>query len=242
MANKALARVASKVFISLEESAKFFPPGSTLLTGNPLRTQIVESLGSRVKGQGAENQEEAFNLLVFGGSQGAHAINVAVPEAVAQLDPAIRQNLKITHQTGEKDLQDVTAAYRSIGCEADIRPFIDDMATAYHRADLIICRAGATTIAEVTALGKVCLFVPFPHATDDHQRKNAEALLKKEACVMMLEREMNAESLANEITRLMNGRDELQRISDNARALGRLDAARLIVDEMLKGQAPCTET
>lgn len=242
MANKALARVASKVFISLEESAKFFPAGSTLLTGNPLRKQIVESLGSRVKGQGAENQEEAFNLLVFGGSQGAHAINVAVPEAVAQLDPAIRQNLKVTHQTGEKELQDVTAAYRSIDYEADVRPFIDDMAAAYHRADLIICRAGATTIAEVTALGKACLFVPFPHATDDHQRKNAEALLKKEACVMMQEREMNAESLANEITRLMADCGELQRISDNARALGRLDAARIIVDEMLKGLTPCTET
>ncbi len=242
MANKALARVATKVFISLDESAKFFPSGSTLLTGNPLRTQIVESLGSRVKEQGAEDPENAFNLLVFGGSQGAHAINMAVPGAVAQLDPAARQQLTITHQTGDKDLQDVTAAYGSIGYAADVRQFIDDMAAAYHRADLIICRAGATTIAEVTALGKPCLFIPFPHATDDHQRKNAEALLKKEACVMMLEREMNADSLANEITRLMTDRSELQRISDNARALGCLDAARLIVDEMLKGQAPCTET
>lgn len=242
MANKVLARVASRVFISLEESTKFFPDGSTLLTGNPLRKQILENLGSRVKGQGSEDQEEAFHLFIFGGSQGAHAINVAVPGAVAQLDPAVRKQLKITHQTGEKDLQEVSAAYRSIGYEADVRPFIDDMATAYHRANLIICRAGATTIAEVTALGKACLFVPFPHATDDHQRKNAEALLKKGACAMMLEREMSAESLAYEITRLMADRGELQRISDNARALGRLDAARIIVDEMLKGQAPCTET
>lgn len=242
MANKALARVATKVFISLEESAKFFPAGSTLLTGNPLRKQIVESLGAMAKGQGAENQEAVFNLLVFGGSQGAHAINMAVPEAVAQLDPALRQHLTTTHQTGEKDLQDVTAAYRSIGHEADVRPFIDDMAKAYGRADLVICRAGATTIAEVTALGKPCLFVPFPHATDDHQRKNAEALLKKGACELLLEREMNASSLAQEITRLMTNRSELQRIGDHARSLGRLDAARIIVDEMLKGQAPCTET
>lgn len=245
MSNKVLSRVANKVFISLEESAKFFPKDCTLLTGNPLRKQILETLeGARGKGQGAEetNYSSPFNLFIFGGSQGAHALNVALPQAVAQLDQSQRTLLKITHQTGEADLQQVQTAYQTNGIEADVRPFIDDMATEYHRADLIICRAGATTIAEVTALGKACLFIPFPHATDDHQRKNAEALLKKGACEMLVEQEIGGRGLANAIARLMENRDALKLIGENAAALARLDAARVIVDQMLEGVQPCTET
>jgi UDP-N-acetylglucosamine--N-acetylmuramyl-(pentapeptide) pyrophosphoryl-undecaprenol N-acetylglucosamine transferase len=239
MSNKVLSRVANKVFISLEESAKFFPKDCTLLTGNPLRKQILEML---TKDMPDQQQSETFNLFIFGGSQGAHALNVALPQAVAQLDQNQRALLKITHQTGEADLQQVRAAYQANGIEADVRPFIDDMATEYHRADLIICRAGATTIAEVTALGKACLFVPFPHATDDHQRKNAEALLKKGACEMLVEQEIGGKGLSNAIARLMENRDALKLIGENAAALARLDAARVIVDQMLEGVQPCTET
>ncbi len=239
MSNKVLSRVANKVFISLEESAKFFPKDCTLLTGNPLRKQILEMLTGNVQEQ---QQSETFQLFIFGGSQGAHALNIALPQAVAQLSPEYQARLKITHQTGEADLQQVQAAYQANGIEADVRPFIDDMATAYHRAELIICRAGATTIAEVTALGKACLFVPFPHATDDHQRKNAEALLKKGACEMLVEQEIGGKGLSNAIARLMDNRDALKLIGENAAALARLDAARVIVDQMLEGVQPCTET
>jgi UDP-N-acetylglucosamine--N-acetylmuramyl-(pentapeptide) pyrophosphoryl-undecaprenol N-acetylglucosamine transferase len=231
MSNKLLARVADRVFISLEEAAKYFPPHKTMLTGNPLRQQILEQLESHSE-QGA-GHDQSFNLFVFGGSQGAHALNVALPKALAQLDDAHRQRLSVTHQTGEKDFEPVSAAYRAAGVAAEVRPFIDDMASQYHRADLIVCRAGATTIAEITALGKACLFIPFPHATDDHQRKNAEALLKKGACEMLLEREMGGNGLATAITRLMDDPRELQRIGSNAAGLGRKDAARVIVDEML---------
>jgi UDP-N-acetylglucosamine--N-acetylmuramyl-(pentapeptide) pyrophosphoryl-undecaprenol N-acetylglucosamine transferase len=239
MSNKVLSRVANKVFISLDESAKFFPKDCTLLTGNPLRKQILEML---TKDMPEQRQSETFNLFIFGGSQGAHALNIALPQTVAQLDQSQRALLKITHQTGEADLQQVQTAYQANGIEADVRPFIDDMATEYHRADLIICRAGATTIAEVTALGKACLFVPFPHATDDHQRKNAEALLKKGACEMLVEQEIGGKGLSNAIARLMENRDALKLIGENAAALARLDAARVIVDQMLEGVQPCTET
>ncbi|MCE1224913.1 MAG: undecaprenyldiphospho-muramoylpentapeptide beta-N-acetylglucosaminyltransferase [Geobacteraceae bacterium] len=239
MSNKVLSRVANKVFISLEESAKFFPKDCTLLTGNPLRKQILEML---TKDMPEQQQSETFQLFIFGGSQGAHALNVALPQALAQLDQNQRAVLKITHQTGEADLQQVQAAYQESGIAADVRPFIDDMATEYHRADLIICRAGATTIAEVTALGKACLFVPFPHATDDHQRKNAEALLKKGACEMLVEQEISGNGLSNAIARLMENRDALKLIGENAAALARLDAAKVIVDQMLEGVQPCTET
>lgn len=238
MSNKVLSRVADKVFISLEESARFFPKGSTLLTGNPLRRQILERLAigdqKEVDGSSPETAGN-FNLFIFGGSQGAHALNVALPRAIAQLDQAIRQRLTITHQTGQDDYQEVCAAYQSAGCNSTVHPFIDNMAAEYHKADLIICRAGATTIAEVTALGKACLFIPFPHATDDHQRLNAEALLKKGACTMLLERELASGELPATLVRLISNPAELNQIGKNAAGLARLDAARIIVDEMLKG-------
>lgn len=240
MSNKALARVANKVFISLEESARFFPKDSTLLTGNPLRRQILEMLAQA--SSSAVETGDTLQLFVFGGSQGAHALNVALPQAVAQLPEQLRSRLRITHQTGELDLQQVQAAYQGIGFGATVRAFIDDMASEYRQADLIVCRAGATTIAEVTALGKACLFVPFPHATDDHQRQNAEALLKKGACELLLEREMAGNGLSSMLARLLEDPAALQRIGAQARALARLDAAGRIVDEMLREVQPCTET
>lgn len=234
MSNKVLARVANRVFISLEEAARFFPAEKTVLTGNPLRRQILDGLVSQEQAVIASDDEQRpFNLFVFGGSQGAHALNVAVPEAVGRLDQAHRRRLNVIHQTGEKDYDEVCRAYQNAGVAADVRQFIDDMAVQYRRADLIVCRAGATTIAEVTALGKACLFVPFPYATDDHQRKNAEALLKKGACELMLEQEMSGNGLAGALARLMDDPQEIRRIGENAGNLARLDAARVIVDQML---------
>jgi UDP-N-acetylglucosamine--N-acetylmuramyl-(pentapeptide) pyrophosphoryl-undecaprenol N-acetylglucosamine transferase len=235
MSNKLLAKVADRVFIALDEAATYFPPHKTVLTGNPLRRQILEQLSGDLKGQTEHlaGQEQTFNLFIFGGSQGAHALNVALPGALATLGPEHRSRLQVTHQTGEKDYEQVCAAYREAGIAADVRPFIDDMASQYRRADLIVCRAGATTIAEVTALGKACLFIPFPYATDDHQRKNAEALLKRGACELLLEQEMGGNRLATTITRLMDDAGELQRIGDNAAGLGRRDAVQMIVDQMI---------
>ena len=244
ISNKLLSRIAERVFISLEESARFFPKGKTILTGNPLRKQILEGQVSTaeapVSGEQGVACPPAFRLFIFGGSQGAHPLNIALPKALELLSSRAAQ-LKVVHQTGQNDLEDVQKAYSAAGLTADVRPFIDDMAKEYREADLIVCRAGATTIAEITACGKACLFIPFPHAADDHQRKNAEALLKKGACEMMLEREMSPENLASAIVRLMDDKKELQRIGENARGLARLDAVKVIVDEMLKGLQPCTE-
>ena len=145
-----------------------------------------------------------------------------------------RIRLAITHQTGEKECAEVAAAYRTAGVEAEVTPFISVMAAEYARADLIICRAGATTIAEATACGKACLFIPFPHAADDHQRRNAEALLKKDACFMMLERELTGETLADTICTLAEDPELIRRTGELAFSLAKLDAARIIVDEMLE--------
>lgn len=233
LTNRLLARFATAAFITLEESARYFPAATTMLTGNPLRRQILNMVESVSLSSARDEMKstDRFHLFIFGGSQGAHAINSAMIEALPLLQE-LRIKLEITHQTGEKDCAEVSAAYRAAGIEAKITPFISDMAAEYAGADLIICRAGATTIAEITACGKTCLFIPFPHAVDDHQRKNAEALLKKDACFMMLEQELTGKTLAESIATLAKDRDLVRTTGDLAFSLARLDAARIIVDEM----------
>lgn len=243
MTNKILSRFARQAFISLEESRKFFPEKTTLLTGNPLRKQILDQVANPPCSQSSfppfdkGEIEGRFHLLVFGGSLGAHSINMTLASA-APLLAKMNEALTITHQTGEKDCAEVTAAYRAVGVAANVVPFIDNMAAEYRRADLIVCRAGATTIAEVTACGKPCIFIPFPHAVDDHQRKNAEALLKCSAGFMLLERELNPESLVRQIEELVAAPELLRVTGENARSIARLDAAKIIVDEMLKALQP----
>lgn len=227
--NKMLATVADRVFISLEESRKFFPAEKTLLTGNPLRRQILEQVSLAPP---EERTDDAFHLLVFGGSAGAHRINLTMGEALPHLLD-VRERLRITHQTGEDDLEDVTAAYDEHGFPAEVIPFIDSMADAYRWADLIVCRAGATTIAEITACGKPCIFIPYPHAVDDHQRRNAEALLKRGAGIVIIEQELSGELLAKTIRELMDDPRRLEGMGEAAKGLARLDAAQAIVDEMI---------
>ena len=236
MTNKLLARFARQVFITLEESAKFFPEDRILVTGNPLRRQILDMIATVSATVMPEIEiGTPFRLFVFGGSQGAHAINMAMMSALPQLAD-LAGRLDICHQTGEDDCPAVRGAYSGSQIAASAQPFISDMATEYRKADLIICRAGATTIAEVTACGKACLFIPFPHAVDDHQRRNAEALLKKQACFMMLEHELSGERLASLIRDVMNDPALLRQTGKAAFSLARLDAARIIVDEMVKAQ------
>jgi len=241
MTNKLLSRFADRVFITLEESARFFPKETTQVTGNPLRRQILNMVAKQnpssippLPTEGSEQgQQGGFRLFVFGGSQGAHAINTAMMTALPHLTD-LAGRLEICHQTGENDCPEVRAAYAKSAIAAEVQPFIGDMAAEYHKANLIICRAGATTIAEVTACGKACLFIPFPHAVDDHQRRNAEALLKKQACFMLLERELSGEHLATTIRGLMNDPETLRKTGAAAFGLARLDAAKIIVDEMTK--------
>lgn len=146
-----------------------------------------------------------------------------------------KERMTITHQTGESDLATVRDAYKAAGFQAEVMPFIDDMAEAYRRADLVVCRAGATTVAEVTMCGKACVFIPFPYATDDHQRKNAEALVDRGAGFMILDRELSGKGLAKMIRELALDPERLESVGSNAAALARPDAAKAIVDAMLEG-------
>jgi UDP-N-acetylglucosamine--N-acetylmuramyl-(pentapeptide) pyrophosphoryl-undecaprenol N-acetylglucosamine transferase len=226
LTNKILGRFVDGVFISMQESAAFFPKEITQMTGNPIRKEILWGFQERVRSVG-----DAFSVLVFGGSAGAHRINTALIEALPFLE-GMKGRLRITHQTGEKDLAQVRDGYRARGFQAVVTDFIENMSAAYGAADLVICRAGATTIAEVTACGKGCIFIPFPYAADDHQRKNAESLLARDAGFMILEEDLNGETLAREILELMEHPERLSEVEKNARSLAQLDAAQAIVSAM----------
>jgi UDP-N-acetylglucosamine--N-acetylmuramyl-(pentapeptide) pyrophosphoryl-undecaprenol N-acetylglucosamine transferase len=141
-------------------------------------------------------------------------------------------NVRITHQTGDQDLELVKQAYDQMRMPAVVQSFFTDMADRYRRADLIVCRAGATTVAEITVIGKAALFIPFPYATDDHQTRNAKALVEAGAAEMIAESELSSEALAKVINKLANERQQLTIMEENARALGRPNAAQEIVDDI----------
>ncbi|MBU5614160.1 undecaprenyldiphospho-muramoylpentapeptide beta-N-acetylglucosaminyltransferase [Geomonas azotofigens] len=228
LTNKVLSRVVDGIFISMEEAASFFPGKNTQMTGNPIRKEILWSFQE----QRTRTTGDTFSLLVFGGSAGAQRINSAMLEALPHLGE-VKHKLRITHQTGEKDVARVREGYQSQGVLAQVLSFIDNMSAAYGAADLVLCRAGATTIAEVTACGKGCIFIPYPYAADDHQRKNAESLVKRDAGRMILEEDLTGEHLAAEILNLMNHPEEVAELEKNARSLAQLDAAQAIVAAMV---------
>jgi len=224
--NKILGRFAARIFVSFPETAHWFRKDRVRVTGNPIRAAIA----------GAHQRDrkpgEPFGLLIFGGSQGAHRINLAVLEALPHLGD-LKGKIRITHQTGKDDLEMVKKGYSDQAMEADVLPFITDMASAYGKADLLVCRAGATSIAEITASGKAALFIPFPFAVNDHQTKNAELLVNRGAAEMIPERDLTGENLSGIIRRLAKEPGRIEEMERNAASLGNARAAADIVDECL---------
>jgi UDP-N-acetylglucosamine--N-acetylmuramyl-(pentapeptide) pyrophosphoryl-undecaprenol N-acetylglucosamine transferase len=218
--NKLLGRLVDRVFTAYPQSAAFFPGARVVETGNPVRWRSLPSVG-----RGKE-----FSLLVFGGSAGARRINYAVIEALQQLID-LKEQIVITHQTGSSDHAAILQAYSALPFAAEITPFIDAMDRAYARADLVVCRSGATTLAELTAFGKAAILVPYPYAIYDHQRANAEALRDQGAAEMILDQELSGTILAEKIRGYFGDRGRLERMAAAARAAGRPDAAARIVEE-----------
>ncbi len=231
--NRALARFARRIYVSFENTAGRFDTTKVRLTGNPVRREILQPAAVEDREyKGRPEQAPILNILIAGGSQGAHAINMAVVAALRLIRK--KEQLRVVHQTGAADEGHVRAAYAAQGTNAVVAAFFDDMDCRYRQADLIICRAGATTVAEITAVGKAALFIPFPFAADDHQRLNAEALAAQGAAEMIEEKHLAAADLAKRIDRFANNRTVLDRMADQARKLGRPEAARLIVDDCYK--------
>ncbi|HVS20502.1 MAG TPA: undecaprenyldiphospho-muramoylpentapeptide beta-N-acetylglucosaminyltransferase [Pyrinomonadaceae bacterium] len=223
--NRVLARFVDKAAVSFAEALPYFR-GKGVLTGNPVRNEFFEI---PVK----QRDSSRFALLVFGGSQGARAINEAMIAALAHLE-SHKSALHVTHQTGQADCERIRGGYEAASWSdsADVKPYIDDMVTEFAKADLIVCRAGATTTAELVAAGKAAIMIPFPLAADDHQRKNAEALASARAARMILQSELSGDRLAREIESLIATLGEIDRMGAASRKLARRDAAATTVELM----------
>jgi UDP-N-acetylglucosamine--N-acetylmuramyl-(pentapeptide) pyrophosphoryl-undecaprenol N-acetylglucosamine transferase len=228
LTNRLLAAVVDAAAVTYDETTRFFG-GKAFVSGNPVRREFFQNEG----GHGHDERPPgAARVLVFGGSQGAHAINMAMVEAAPRL-AAAAPGLAITHQTGERDLEMVRDGYRRAGLEARVEPFLFAMDREMNDADVVVCRAGATTLAELTAAGRASLLIPLPTATDDHQRRNALALVNQGAARMVEQRELAGDRLASELLALVADGDQRQRIESAARRLARPNAARVIVDRVL---------
>jgi UDP-N-acetylglucosamine--N-acetylmuramyl-(pentapeptide) pyrophosphoryl-undecaprenol N-acetylglucosamine transferase len=218
--NKMLARFVDKIFTSYRETASYLPSKKVLDTGNPVRWQRLPDAP----------KSEKFTLLIFGGSAGAHRINEAVLDALAQMTDLASQ-LRIVHQTGATDFSAISKAYHALPFDAEALPFIDRMDDAYARADLVLCRAGATTVAELTAFGKAAILIPYPYAIYDHQRWNAQALADQGAAEVVLDDELNGAELALRLRDYLADRKKIEAMARAALAMGRPEAATRIVDE-----------
>jgi UDP-N-acetylglucosamine--N-acetylmuramyl-(pentapeptide) pyrophosphoryl-undecaprenol N-acetylglucosamine transferase len=228
-ANRMVARFVSAAAVHFEETAKYFRHAE--VTGVPVRQAFFE-IGARsplLAQQTREKWGTRPTVLVFGGSQGAHAIN----EAMIRCLPVLQREapgIHIIHQTGERDYNDALAAYRSFssaaGDSAEVFKFIEDMPSAFARADLVVCRSGASTVAEIAAAGKPAVFVPFPRAADDHQRVNAEALARAGAAVVVEESKLEGVWLAETISALLLDPARLRSMGAAARELAHPNAAQ----------------
>lgn len=212
MSNKVLAKISARVLSGFPEVLK-----DTQWCGNPVRADIAALPEPQARFAGRSGK---LNVLVVGGSLGAQALNEALPKALAMMNEQERPN--VLHQTGKKHFETVLQLYTQSGMSADVRPFLDDMAQQYAQADLVICRAGALTIAELAAAGVASVLIPFPFAVDDHQTHNARFLSEHGAALLLPQKELNAEKLAQLLRELT--REKLLAMAQAARSLAKPDA------------------
>lgn len=226
--NRRLAPFITKAALTFEEAVSFFGKKG-IVTGNPVRKEFFDIQPKAREGK--------LNLLIFGGSQGARVINNTMIDALEKLP---REQLNITHQTGEGDFEKIRELYNRAGWGdvAEVKLYISDMVAEFAKTDLIICRAGATSCAEIAAAGKAAIMIPLPTAADDHQRKNAEALERANAARMILQKDLNGERLANEINDLINQPEKISAMETAAKKLAKADAAEAtvnLIEELKKG-------
>jgi len=231
MTNRILSRFVDRAYIAFDHVAGVFGETKSRLTGNPVRREFVEH-ARRALADPEGFESRARTVLVLGGSQGARKLNEDVPRALAQAGVADR-NLCVVHQTGESMRDEVEKTYKALGIDAQVVTFIDEMARAYSNAALVVARAGATTLAELCAIGRPSILVPFPFAADDHQAKNAAALEEQGAAICIRESELEVDALGTLVARLLDDRAKRQAMSLAAREHGRPDAAATIVDDMI---------
>lgn len=226
--NRLLGRIADKIAISFSESKRFFPEDKVVLTGNMIREEFC-----RAKEDVSVSANGEFHVLVLGGSQGAHSINMAMIDALDHLSE-VRDCLRIVHQTGKSDYEKVKQQYADKNFSAEVSPFIDDVAEQYRKASLIICRAGATTLAEITASGKVSVLIPFPHAAHNHQEKNARVLETARASEVILDKDINGERIAQSILASLREPEMRKEMEENSYNLGNREATEKVKELCLQ--------
>ncbi len=227
IANRFLGRIVDRIFITFPESSAFFPERKVLITGLPVRRKFLEAI------EYSKKRDSRFTLLVFGGSQGSHHINEKMVEALDYLQD-IKGDLRIIHQTGERERAFVEECYRKKGFDANIKSFIYDMADALVNADLIICRSGASSIAEICISGKASILIPYPYAAHNHQEINALHMVKNGASIMIKNEELTGSLIASHIMTLYSNRKLLENMGNCARKLAMPDAGRRIIEECLR--------
>jgi UDP-N-acetylglucosamine--N-acetylmuramyl-(pentapeptide) pyrophosphoryl-undecaprenol N-acetylglucosamine transferase len=230
LANRILGRIVHRVFVSLPGSENYFPASRVVFSGNPLRSAILEKASeSRRKEDGV-----SMTLLVLGGSQGARPLNSLMLEAAEGSFAGLTPLPHIIHQTGMHDENRVREKYIALGITARVQAFFTDMAEVYGAADLAVSRAGATTIAELTACCKPAILVPVPHAADNHQEMNGRYLVEAGGAVMFRQAELDGNKLGEEIKRLLSDRKRLAEMAARAGKAAKPGATGTIVTECLK--------
>jgi UDP-N-acetylglucosamine--N-acetylmuramyl-(pentapeptide) pyrophosphoryl-undecaprenol N-acetylglucosamine transferase len=227
LTNRLLGKFVNLIFITYAKTAIWFKQGKIIISGNPVRTAFIA-------GREYEKEKKNFwQLLIFGGSQGAETINKVMINMLPQLQK-MKDRIQIVHQTGARQMDKIKQAYKESGIKAKVLPFIVDMAREYQDADLIICRAGATSLAEITASGKAAILIPYPWAANDHQTKNAQAMAEAGAAVTINEGELNSGKLFEVIKTLLYGEQALKKMEKKSAKLGNIKAATKIVDACTK--------
>jgi len=217
VANRIVGPVVSAAAVHFEATCHYFR--NCHVTGVPVRHEFFNL--------SARPSDARLTLLVFGGSQGAHAINQAVLEALPKLMESV-PSIHVIHQTGEKDYAKAQEAYLRTMISAEVSPFIDDMPGAFARADLLVCRSGASTVAEITAAGKPAIFIPLPTAADDHQTRNAAMLADANAALLLPQSDLTSDRLVDEISALLRDRPLRTRMSEATQRFAHPDAAAQI--------------
>ena len=225
--NRILSKFANLIFVTYAQTKEWFPQSKVIVSGNPVRKVFAARRAQALE------EKQYRQLLIFGGSQGAAAINRNVIAMMPQLQK-MKDKLRVLHQTGDRELEMVKQAYEQYGLNAQVTPFIVNMADAYAAADLIICRAGATSLAEITAAGKAAILIPYPWAANDHQTKNAEAQACAGAAVIINEHELTSQKLFSVIDDLLANKQKLRQMEDASVKLGNIKAAAKIVDACME--------
>lgn len=226
--NRILSRFVDRIFTSWENTEPPPPAEKTFLAGNPVRSDLLQE-------EGHQEDLERLHILIFGGSRGARSINLAVSANLDSLAP-LADKVRILHQTGLGAAEDVKRSYDRLGIPADVQEFIHEMGPAYNWADLVVCRSGAGSLAELTALGKPAIVIPYPYAIGDHQMKNARVLEARGAVKVIPDEHLKNGALVKEIRNIAENPQLLRAMAESSRKSGRPDAARTIAIEILKAE------